>query len=101
MKISAGPSMRSFLRRVIGPVSSHEQITAVGADAELAKSLAIQPGYPTLRRVRCTFDSKDQPIEFNINHYHTDRYTLSLDLKARSWEVRGVNFLFEQIIGRR
>lgn len=74
------------LYRVLGetggmiPHTSREEITAIGADAALAEDLQITVGEAVLLRKRVISDSSAQVLEFNLNYYRTDRYTLTLTL---------------------
>lgn len=62
------------------PEHSHESMSAVAADATLARALDVAPGAPLLRRERRVTDPGDRPIEYAVNHYRSDRflYTLSI-----------------------
>ena len=62
------------------PAVSREQISAIKATGTLARALRIQAGEPVLLRQRVILDSRQRPIEYNLNYYRTDRYTLTLDL---------------------
>lgn len=63
------------------PQYSHERITAVAAGKKLAKALDVAAGAPLLRRERNVTDPGDRPIEFAINHYRTDRFEYTIDIK--------------------
>jgi GntR family transcriptional regulator len=65
----------------VKPDVSREEITALPADAVLAKELSLPKGAPVLLRRRTIVDRRGQPIEYNLNYYRPDRYTLTLDLK--------------------
>lgn len=62
------------------PAVSREEITAATAAPPIAKALGIGRAEPVLVRKRVILDARGRPIEFNVNHYRTDRYTLTLDL---------------------
>jgi GntR family transcriptional regulator len=63
------------------PAFSREEITAVPASKALARSLAVRAGSPLLLRRRTILDSRRRSIEYNLNYYRPDRYTLTLDLR--------------------
>lgn len=65
----------------VAPDVSREEITAVAASAELAGELGVRKGAPLLLRRRTILDRRGRPIEYNLNYYRPDRYTLALDLK--------------------
>ena len=77
---------RRPLYQVIGeaggaaPAVSREEITATAAGAPIAKALHIGKSDPVLVRRRVILDAHGRPMEFNVNYYRTDRYTLTLDL---------------------
>lgn len=60
---------------------SHERITAVPADKSLAKTLQVTPGTPLLRRERRVTDPGDRPIEHSVNHYLSDKFEYTIDIK--------------------
>jgi GntR family transcriptional regulator len=64
----------------VAPAMSREEFSAIAADRELARALRVEPAHPILLRKRVILDSKRNPIEYNLNYYRTDRYTLTLDL---------------------
>ncbi len=66
----------------VSPSISREEISAVSADAKLARSLKVDPGYPVLLRRRTILDRSSAPLEYNPNYYRTDRYRLILDLSG-------------------
>lgn len=65
----------------IVPVRSKEEITACLADEELADELDIDLDSALLLRKRATFDSNDEPVEFNVNWYRSDIHSLRMDLR--------------------
>lgn len=73
------------LREATGavPATSREEITAVAADAALGRALRVPRGTPVLLRLRTVLDRRGRPLEFNRNYYRADRYTLTLELRAR------------------
>jgi GntR family transcriptional regulator len=64
----------------IAPAMSREEFRAIAADRNLSRALRIETGQPVLLRKRVILDSARRPIEYNLNYYRTDRYTLTLDL---------------------
>jgi GntR family transcriptional regulator len=60
---------------------SVESLTAVAADARLAKKLEIKAGTPLLRRVRTVVDAGRRPIEYGVVHYSCAHFALSLTLR--------------------
>jgi GntR family transcriptional regulator len=60
---------------------SAESLSAVAADARLAKKLELKPGTPLLRRVRTVVDAGRRPIEYGVVHYSCERFALSLTLR--------------------
>lgn len=64
------------------PAVSREEISAIQTDAALAASLAVGVGEPVLLRKRIILDGKGRPIEYNLNYYRTDRYSLTMDLES-------------------
>lgn len=62
---------------------AHEELSAVTADAALAKRLRVRRGTPLLRRNRTVFDAGRRPIEYAIVHYLSSHFTLTLDIRRR------------------
>jgi len=60
---------------------SREELSAVSADAALARRLQVKKGAPLLWRRRVVLDPSGRPIEFAVVHYRGDRFTLTLDLR--------------------
>jgi GntR family transcriptional regulator len=63
---------------------AREAMTAVPADARLAKLLRVTKGAPLLRRVRVVTDAGGRPVEFAVVHYRSDRFTLTLDIRRET-----------------
>lgn len=86
VRLSGSEDFRRPLYQVISeaggtaPAVSREQITAAAAGARVARALGIRTSEPVLVRKRVILDAQGGPIEFNVNYYRTDRYTLTLDL---------------------
>lgn len=60
---------------------SHEEMTAVGANDEMAALLVVPPATPLLLRRRIVSDPGGNPIEFAVVHYRSDRFTLTMDIQ--------------------
>ena len=60
---------------------SIEELSAVPADARLARRLAVEVGTPLLRRERAVLDTGRRPIEFAVVHYRCERFRLALSLR--------------------
>lgn len=60
---------------------SVEKLSAVAADARLAKKLGVKIGTPLLRRLRTVVDTGRRPIEYAVAHYRCDRFELALTLR--------------------
>jgi GntR family transcriptional regulator len=75
------------------PIHNAEQTaTAVAASADVAHRLGCSAGQPVLRIDRLYRDRELQPLELAVNHFHPDRYSYRLQLRARvdhSGPVRG------------
>ena len=63
---------------VIAKVSK-EEITAIAADAVIAKHLHIQVGDPILKRKRFVFDPGRRPIEYNVGYYKSDSIVYTVE----------------------
>lgn len=59
------------------PTKVVQEIQATLADEEMSKLLQIEVGAPILKRERVTF-SKEIPIEFSLNFYKGDRYSMTI-----------------------
>jgi GntR family transcriptional regulator len=66
----------------VTPAISREDISAVAADEDLARALAVRVGHPILLRRRTIFDRRRRPLEYNQNYYCSDRHRLTLDLRG-------------------
>lgn len=67
----------------VQPERSQEQITAVAANKTLAMALDVDLDMPLLRRVRLVTDSGERPIEYAVNHYRTDNFEYTVDIKRK------------------
>lgn len=86
IRLSGSEDFRRPLYQIVheahGPVPalSREEITAAEAGTRVGRALRIGKSEPVLVRKRVILDARRQPIEFNVNYYHAERYTLTLDL---------------------
>ena len=86
LRLTGNEDFHRPLYEVIGrlggaaPALSREQITATQAGVGVAKALRVRKSQPVLVRKRVILDTKRRPIEFNLNYYRTDRYSLTLEL---------------------
>jgi GntR family transcriptional regulator len=64
--------------------SAAQNTTAVAADADIAHRLGCAPGWPVLRIDRLYRDRDLEPLELAVNHFHPDRYSYRLQLRAGS-----------------
>ena len=60
---------------------SHEEMSAVAADAAFARRFRVRRSTPLLRRNRTVFDAGRRPIEYAIVHYLSSQFTLTLDIR--------------------
>ncbi len=67
-------------RSGVTPVHSEEHLRAVPAKAPIGTWLHVKPGTPLLLRQRRVCDAGGRPLEYALNHYRGDRFTLHLDL---------------------
>ena len=56
---------------------------AVAADADIAHRLGCVPGLPVLRIDRLYRDRELTPLELAVNHFHPDRYSYRIQLRAQ------------------
>ena len=63
--------------------SAVQNATAEAATAEIAHRLGCAPGLPVLRIDRLYRDRELRPLELAVNHFHPDRYSYRLQLRAR------------------
>jgi GntR family transcriptional regulator len=64
------------------PKRSVEEISVTRADRTTARKLGVTFNTPMLSRKRLVLDHTGQPIEFNINCYLPEAYSLHLELEA-------------------
>jgi GntR family transcriptional regulator len=74
----------SLLNRVTEhPIHSAAQnVTAVAADADIARRLGCASGTPVLRIDRLYRDRELTPLELAVNHFHPDRYSYRIQLRT-------------------
>ncbi len=65
---------------VVAEVAS-EELTAVVADASLARQLKVDRGTPLLLRKRAVTDASGRPIEYAVVYYRSDRFILTMGLR--------------------
>jgi len=63
--------------------SAAQNATAVAADADIAHRLGCVPGLPVLRIDRLYRDRELTPLELAVNHFHPDRYSYRIQLRAQ------------------
>jgi DNA-binding GntR family transcriptional regulator len=63
--------------------SAAQDATAVAADPDVAHRLGCAPGLPVLRIDRLYRDRELTPVELAVNHFHPDRYSYRLQLRAQ------------------
>jgi DNA-binding GntR family transcriptional regulator len=63
--------------------SAAQNATAVAADADIAHRLGCAPGLPVLRIDRLYRDRELTPLELAVNHFHPDRYSYRIQLRAQ------------------
>jgi hypothetical protein len=56
---------------------------SLAADAEVAHRLGCAPGLPVLRIDRLYRDRDLTPLELAVNHFHPDRYSYRIQLRAQ------------------
>ena len=57
---------------------SEEKIYAINANEMLAKKLNVKPNTALLKRVRKVYDQNNQPIEYNVGYYRSDKFTYTI-----------------------
>ncbi|HEV7755530.1 MAG TPA: GntR family transcriptional regulator [Mycobacteriales bacterium] len=68
--------------RLTHPISEAEQsITATAADARQAEALGVDEGTPLLRVDRLYVDSRQEPVELAVSHFHPEHYSYRVRLK--------------------
>jgi DNA-binding GntR family transcriptional regulator len=63
--------------------SAAQDATAVAADVDTAHRLGCEPGLPVLRIDRLYRDRELTPLELAVNHFHPDRYSYRIHLRAQ------------------
>jgi DNA-binding GntR family transcriptional regulator len=62
----------------IGKVT--QDIQAVAASADIAKSLDLKRGSPVLRILRCYIDPKGRVFEISVSHHPGERFAYSMHI---------------------
>lgn len=65
------------------PVRVCETFEAILASEEVAKELEVEAGSPVFFRVRRSYDTNDDIVEFTFCYYRGDKYTYSIELDNR------------------
>jgi len=64
------------------PIGDAEQsITVATVPAEVARVLGLPAGTPVLRIDRIYYDTRGEPVELAISHFHPDRYSYRVHLR--------------------
>jgi GntR family transcriptional regulator len=61
---------------------AHQTISAIAADATLARELDVEMRAPTLRISRTVLDAGGDAIMLTLAHYRSDRYQIRIDLNS-------------------
>lgn len=64
------------------PFRSVEEVSVVCDEKEITSALGVKPRSPLLMRKRVVFDAQKNPLEYNINFYLPEAYTLHLELQV-------------------
>ena len=59
-----------------------QDITAVAADPETADALAIEPGAPVLRIIRCYLDRKGRTFEISVSYQPGGRFAYAMHIEV-------------------
>lgn len=62
---------------------AHQVIKARNADRDVARALRIKAGAPILVLDRLTVGIDGRPLEYDVCHYHSERYTFSVTVPRR------------------
>ena len=65
---------------------ARHEIRAGAASAEVAAALGVRPGDPILVLERVTVAADGRPVEYDLFHYHAERYQFSITVPRRSSE---------------
>lgn len=71
--------LEPFIPRPI--VAASQDIWAIPAPANIAKSIGGKPDEPTLHIHRMFFDSDDEPVELAVSYYNPKLYSYSIRLR--------------------
>lgn len=79
----AGPIFEQVERLVGLTLSTITQdIQAIAAEAELARELAIDPGSPVLRIIRCYIDTTGRTFEISASYHPGERFAYAVHFEA-------------------
>ena len=76
-------------------------IKARNADRDVARALHIKTGAPILVLDRLTIGVDGQPLEYDVCHYHSGRYTFSVTVPRRKLTSKPAALLDTETEGRR
>jgi GntR family transcriptional regulator len=62
---------------------AHHVVRARNASPEVARALRIKAGAPILVLDRITISSDERPLEYDVCHYHSERYRFSVTVPRR------------------
>jgi GntR family transcriptional regulator len=79
--LGSHPLLHLLERAGVRVASARQSITAIGADAEVARALSIQIGAPLLEVQRVVRDSDDRPVEFIRVLYRPELYSFEMSMK--------------------
>jgi GntR family transcriptional regulator len=81
----------TILEEKLGVVikEAHHVITAQIAEEKVARALKIEKGAPILVLNRLTNSVEGQPLEYDICHYHAERYKFSVTVPRRRFTSKG------------
>jgi GntR family transcriptional regulator len=63
------------------PSKAEQEVQAILSNDELSELLQINVDEPILKRKRITY-SKDTPIEYSLNYYRGDVYTMVMTINS-------------------
>jgi len=81
----------TILEQKLGVVIKEAQhvIKSRIANRDEARALRIKAGAPILVIERLTTDTKGRPLEYDVCHYHSERYTFSVTVPRRELASKG------------
>jgi GntR family transcriptional regulator len=89
--LSTEPMVQLLERAGVKVCEAEQTITAMAADAPMARALQIAVGAPLLAIRRVMRDRRRQPVQLFQGHYRPDRFEYLMQLKRRTggtWEDR-------------